>query len=313
VDRSGNRRTLLEGLPSGLDPTGSPLGPSALVLLDRTLYIAITVGDVHRFGARPGSIVPNPAGPSSPILSSLLVARFSAEPDSLSASFSMTPADHFRLADGFDLALQNSAGATAAVQLLADFRDVVPDPETIVRESNPYGLVVEGEAIYVADAGLNTVVRVDRATGRWQTLARIAPLPNPAPGGPPVVDCVPTTLRSYGDSLLVTCLSGFPFAPETARAYTVHKTTGAITPFFFWLSAATDILPASTGFYVLEFSANLGAATAPPGRLLRYNSPVGRVFVDNLITPTSMAEDPATGDLFVTEYGPGRIIRVKTR
>jgi hypothetical protein len=34
------------------------------------------------------------------------------------------------------------------------------------------------------------------------------------------------------------------------------------------------------------------------------------ILAENLITPTSFARDPETGDIFVTEIFPGRIIRV---
>jgi hypothetical protein len=41
VDSSGNRRTLLAGLPSGLSDVGDPDGPGGLFLRGRTLYVAI--------------------------------------------------------------------------------------------------------------------------------------------------------------------------------------------------------------------------------------------------------------------------------
>ena len=50
-----------------------------------------------------------------------------------------------------------------------------------------------------------------------------------------------------------------------------------------------------------------------PGRLSRYDQPDGPpvVIAADLRTPTSLARDPASGDLFVTEIFTGRIIRVK--
>src|SRR5262245_18387822 len=46
IDRSGTRRTLLDGLPSGpAFPGNSPLGPSALVLDGPTLYVSILEGN----------------------------------------------------------------------------------------------------------------------------------------------------------------------------------------------------------------------------------------------------------------------------
>src|SRR5215207_3242645 len=66
---SGGRRTLLDGLPSGLNDVGEPSGPVGLFLRGRTLYVAVGVGDVVVGVGIPGAAVPNPNSPSSPIFS----------------------------------------------------------------------------------------------------------------------------------------------------------------------------------------------------------------------------------------------------
>jgi hypothetical protein len=60
---------------------------------------------------------------------------------------------------------------------------------------------------------------------------------------------------------------------------------------------------------VLEFSTDMNAGA--PGRLV-FIDPVGvkTTFAAPLITPTNMAFDPQTRDVFITELGPGRISRV---
>src|SRR5688572_18342598 len=46
LDLSGNRRTLLDGLPSGFaPPDGAPSGPSGLAFRGRTLFVVIGSGD----------------------------------------------------------------------------------------------------------------------------------------------------------------------------------------------------------------------------------------------------------------------------
>src|SRR6266481_243659 len=55
VDLNGNRRTLLDGLPSGINDVGDPSGPAGLYLRGRTLYVAIGLGDAVLTGP-----VPNP-------------------------------------------------------------------------------------------------------------------------------------------------------------------------------------------------------------------------------------------------------------
>jgi len=72
VDSSGNRRTLLDGLPSAINDVGEPSGPAGLFMRGRTLYVAIGVGDVGRAGPFPGTVIPNPNPISSPIFSSIL-------------------------------------------------------------------------------------------------------------------------------------------------------------------------------------------------------------------------------------------------
>jgi len=46
VDPDGNRRTLLDGLPSGINDVLEPSGPAGVFVRGRTLYVAIGVGDV---------------------------------------------------------------------------------------------------------------------------------------------------------------------------------------------------------------------------------------------------------------------------
>ncbi|MGH9944023.1 MAG: hypothetical protein ACRD9R_16890 [Pyrinomonadaceae bacterium] len=161
VDQTGLRRTLLDNLPSGFSaPNNEPSGPSGLAVRGRTLFVLIGAGDVVRAGPRPGSEVPNPEGPSSPILSSVLQVTFSTQIERLMSGFNLSLADQFTLANGYDVTLENGAGEQATVELVADFRDYVRDPNTIVRSSNPFGLALENSLLYIADASMNSVVRV---------------------------------------------------------------------------------------------------------------------------------------------------------
>jgi len=45
LDRFGNRRTLLDGLPSATNDVNEPAGPAGLFVRGRTLYVAIGIGD----------------------------------------------------------------------------------------------------------------------------------------------------------------------------------------------------------------------------------------------------------------------------
>lgn len=144
-------------------------------------------------------------------------------------------------------------------------------------------------------------------------LASLPKAANTAPIGPPVVDAVPSTIRVVGDDFLVSQLTGFPFGRGAASVFRVSRSSGAIERVATGLQTAIDVLPIDgTGAqsYVLEYSADFLAGG--PGRLLRVDGQRGTTLVlaDGLVTPTNMALDPRSGDMFVTEFSRGRILRV---
>ena len=318
VTRGGTRRSLLEGLPSSIEATlAGGSGPTAMALRERTLYLALGAGDTERFGAAPGTSIHNPAGASSPLFASILEIRFSQDVDLIGGAFQMTPQNQQALHDGGEVELSDGSGTTAKISVLARFPNSEPSQTRIYRFSNPWGLALseDGRNLYVSDASVDSLTRVDTATGRWRRLVRFAPVPNPSPIGPPVLDSVPTSVRIYGDQLLVRFLTGFPFVPGNARVLAVNPGAGTTEPFIFGLTSVTDILwrPRNDGqyaFYVTEFSQNQSATPAPPGRLLRYDSSGQHVVVPVLITPVSLAYDDATQDLFILELR-GQIQRLK--
>ena len=84
-----------------------------------------------------------------------------------------------------------------------------------------------------------------------------------------------------------------------------------------------DILPVAVAgnydvFYILEFSANFLGQPPAPGRLLLYQATntinIGGsptiTLLDDIVSPTSMARDNETGDLFITQIFPGIIRKV---
>jgi hypothetical protein len=316
VSRAGVRRSLMEGLPSGTEVTlAGGSGPNAMALSDRMLYLSIGPGDSERAGATPGTSILNPQGASSPIFASLLQIRFSADVDTISGTFRMTVQHQQALNDGAAVELAD-AGATARISLLTRFPVAEPHPAAVYKFSNPWGLALseDGRNLYLTDASQNCLLRIDTTTGRWRRLARFGPFPNPTRVGPPVVDAVPTSVRIYGDSVLVSFLSGFPFAAANSRVLIVNPETGAADPFIFNLTSATDVLWRSrpggrAQFFVLEFSANQSANPAPPGRLLRFETAEPQV-AGTFITPVSMVFDETTSELFILELR-GQIQQLK--
>jgi hypothetical protein len=317
VSRDGVRRSLLEGLPSGVAVVGGGSGPSAMALRARTLYLALGGGETERRGTQPGTSIHNPEGLSSPIWASVLKIEFNLDVDTLGGTFPMTPAIEQTLAFGGEADLQDGAGGTAHISMLADLPNSMPDPVTIYRFSNPWGLALsaDGETLYMSDASLNNILRIDTTTGRHRRVAGFPPLPNVAPMGPPVVDAVPTSVRIYGNQLLVSFLTGFPFTPGYARVLAVNPATGTTEPFIFGLTSAVDVVwrarpGGPSQFFVLEFSRDQSATQPPPGRLLRYDSPSPTVMADTLVTPTSMVVDDDANVVFVLELATGRIMEV---
>lgn len=323
VNRNGVRRSLVEGLASGghASAGGPPLGAAGLVLRGKTLYVCNGDGGLIVPGALAGTQAPNPAGPPSPLSSTILKIKLNSDVDEIDQSFVLTPAHHTELAEGRVVTLRNAVGDRAEIQVLTIFRPYIRDPFLSVRQSNPHAMIMrqgedghdddgegdkngEGKTLYVADSGMDALVKVDAKTGRMQTFVKFPRISNPAGG---TLDSVPNSIRLFGDEALVSLMSGVPFLPGLSSVRAVNLRTGAIRPLIDGLTAAIDVLPQRLRgnryrFFTLEFFL---------GRLMRFDSGVGTEVAGGLTTPTAMAQDPNSGDLFVTEFATGKILRVR--
>ncbi|MEP6900446.1 MAG: ScyD/ScyE family protein [Actinomycetota bacterium] len=317
VSSNGSVSSLIEGLPSGAaPPDNAASGPSALWLDGDILYIAIGSGNTDLPGPAPGSEIPNP-NPASPLFSSVLELKLPAHSRIGKMSYHLQLADQTRLANGETVSL-GFGTFRATLRLTVNFPDYRPEPRPDVplnvRPSNPFGLVGAGSKLYVTDASLNQIRTVNLLTRQTGVLfdypARINPL-----SPPPLIDAVPDSLRLFGNKLLVTFLTGFPFPAGLSDVRQIDLETGAESPLIGGLTTAIDVLPVSNGgfchsFYTLELSTNLGGGA--PGRLRRYDSPTATptLISDTLISPTSLAQHLPSGDLLITEIFPGRITRI---
>jgi hypothetical protein len=317
VDEAGNRRTLLDGLPSGINEIGDISGPGGLYLQGRTLYIVNGEGDATLAGPIPGTEVPNPT-PSSPILSSVLALHFSGEVEKTTTGFTLSLADHQALKNGDKVKLNNGKGDKVTLELVADFPDYTPDSLPFfppnVRHSNPYGVTKIGDNLFVADGGQNAVFTVDIISGSISTLTTFPALANPLfPGfGGPFIEAVPDSIREFDGQLYVTLLRGFPFLPGNSNVMEVNPSNGAAIPLISGLTSAIDVLPVkakgNTSYLTLEISTNLLAGN--PGRLQHFATPAspGTVISSCLISPSSMVRNEDS--LFVTEIFTGRIVKI---
>ena len=139
VAPGGASRALVAGLPSGLSypTTTDPDGTSGLYLSGRVLYIVNGEGDALRAGTQPGTVVPNPQGISSPILSSILKVTFDRDVDQYQTPFTLKPEDHFSLALGNIVTLDDGTGKSAVFELVTNFPDTWPDPVSITVTRTP--------------------------------------------------------------------------------------------------------------------------------------------------------------------------------
>jgi DNA-binding beta-propeller fold protein YncE len=114
------------------------------------------------------------------------------------------------------------------------------NPDGFGLESNPYGIAYSGGSLYVADAGGNSLYRIDPRTGQFTLVTVFAGLPLPFPfenggrGGANEEDPVPTGLAGARDGVYVTLLGGFPFARGLTKRYMSQLT--APSPMLRWAS-----------------------------------------------------------------------------
>jgi hypothetical protein len=128
-----------------------------------------------------------------------------------------------------------------------------------------------------------------------------------------VVEAVPDSICVFGDQLLVTFLSGFPFPLGAAQVQAVDPDTGAHGPLITGLTSAIDVLPLDDGsFLTLEFTADMFQNPAPPGRVQWFATPssVPVIVTSSLITPTNLARDEKADAIYITEIFTGRILKL---
>lgn len=341
---------LLSGLPSVINAQG-PNGPNAVAQAHRRIYILLGEGDAVVAGPPPTQAA-NPAGTSVPIFSSLLAATFTPVPDGIREGFTLDDDDLRALADGHEVVKVNDSGERVELFVLADFRDTERDPDLALRQSNPFHVAVSGSLtiddlvdlglnrftveqanflarldpdsplgqrllertmLYVADAGMNTLVMVEASSGRQEVLNRVGRLPNPLfPNlGGPTMDSVTTSVfpRANG-KLLLSILTGFPFPAGAATIFEVDPDTGARTPLITGLTTVTSVIEVGSKIYVACVSTDLLAGA--PGQILEYDDPAGpaTILADGVIGPTGMVYDPFENRLVVVETFTGRVLTI---
>lgn len=322
VDPHGHRRTLIDGLPSAPADVGTPSGPSGLFLRGDSLYMVMGTGDTGVAGPRPGSTLPNPAGPSSPIFSSVLVMSFGFHPgtEMRTTGFRMTRANQRALAAHHTVWLHDHRGYLMGIRMVANFPNYaatpLPDVPDNISLSNPFGITGIGKWFYVTDGGRNLAWKVDSSKGRASPLVSFPDIANPLfpQVGGPSMQAVPTGISVSKGKLLVSLLRGAPFATGTSTVERIDPATGSDTTLISGLTTAIGTIPRKHGHHepllVLEHSSS-GPFFSGPGTVLRFDGPasVPTTVADCLALPTSMTLDERTHRLYVTGEG-GDLARV---
>ena len=318
---TGERRTLIDGLPSGVSRAGGApeaSGPSGLKLSADKLYLTIGAGDTMTPAT--GGFIVNPA-PASTLLISVLELTLPSDYETLTSGFTLSAANQTTLNGDSPVTLTNAEGKQLTIRLVANLPNFVAEPlpalAANIRESNLFCIELSGSSLYIVDASFNLLYRVNIAIGAAEVFTTFERRPNPTQMGPPFIEPVPDSIRLVGNNLLVSFLTGFPFVQGLAEVRSINLGTRAQTILISGLTSALDVLPYNgTGdgdsFLALEFSAAFLARQ--PGRLKLFTSRTesSRTLLDNLITPTSLARDPQSGSIFITERSPGRITRLSS-
>jgi hypothetical protein len=195
--------------------------------------------------------------------------------------------DEFRAGFGPDGALLGTlvtgklkhGGFSLFADVLAN--EAVANPDGTDIDSQPNGLVRQGEGYIVADSGGNAVVRASHK-GTFTTITALPPTSIGA-------DAVPTSVVKGPDgAYYISQLTGFPFQQGAANIWRVVPGQ-APTVFASGLTNLTDLAFAADGtLYAVEIS-SAGLLSGPIGALVR-------------ITPDASEHTTVLGDIFAP-YG----------
>jgi hypothetical protein len=278
---SGPDPRVVTGLPSIINQAGQTLGPSDIAFTGSQKFVlSIGLGGSDQFRAA--------FGPQGALLGTLVTGKLKHEGLSLFADV-----------------LANEASAN-------------PDGTDI--DSNPVGLVRDGEGYVLADAGGNAVVRASHK-GSFTTVTTLPPgsaLAPPFLGLPPgtqiPTDAVPTSVvRGPDGAYYISQLTGFPFEAGDANIWRVVPGQ-APTVYASGLTNLTDLEFGPDGsLYAVEIS-TLGLLTGPIGSLKKINagSSQHQTVIGGLFAPYSVAF--GRGSAYVSTCavcaGGGEVIRI---
>jgi sugar lactone lactonase YvrE len=185
------------------------------------------------------------------------------------------------------------------------------NPDGFIKESHPYGLAAGPDGnLWVADAGANTVYKVNPSSGDITLVATLAgitgPLPNPARGNAQESDPVPTGIVVNEDgSAYVSLLPGFPFLPGSAKVVTIAP-DGTVSDYASGLTMVTDLQQGPDGnLYAVQLGVFTEQGPTPnSGAVVRIKDGQSEEVLSGLSFPTAIGFNSA-GDAYITINGAG--------
>lgn len=206
--------------------------------------------------------------------------------------------------EGVVIKVDPTTGEKTTIANLVQYEiDNDPDPVTI--DSNLYGMAFLDGSLYVADAGGNSIISVDVATGEMGTFAVPAGLPAPfmVNGNPnrlnaQEIDSVPSTVVVGPDGrLYVSFVTGGPF-PENFAPVWAYSLDGSHEVVAEGLTMVGDLAFSSDGtLYACIISTSF--VKQQPGQVVRILADGSHeVVIDGLPVPNAIEFDEA-GNLYV--------------
>jgi hypothetical protein len=237
VHDNGPDERVLTGVPSIINQDGEALGPSDIAFTGSQKFVlSVGIGGSDQFRAG--------FGPQGALLGTLVTGKL------------------------------RHGGFSLFADVLAN--EAVANPDGTDVDSNPVGLVRQGEGYILADAGGNAVVRASHK-GTFTTIAALPPgsaLAPPFLGLPPgtqiPTDAVPTSVVQGPDgAYYISQLTGFPFEVGDANIWRVVPGQ-APTVYASGLTNLTDLAFAPDGsLYAVEIASNGLLNPTPLGALVR--------------------------------------------
>jgi sugar lactone lactonase YvrE len=162
----------------------------------------------------------------------------------------------------------NPSGKVRYEQDLGSF-EAANNPDGVVPDSNPYGILALPGKTIVADAGGNDLLQIS-AKGAVTVLAVFDPIARPTPG-PPFVQAVPTSVALGPDgNYYVGTLTGGPFTVGLANVYRVPAEGGTPEVAYDGFTNIIDLTFGPDGsLYVLEIARTAIPNFGNGGRLVR--------------------------------------------